>query len=122
MARAVWKNMSANAFHEKAGRSQEDSVCFSLDKGFSPAESPLTPSFHPHSRGAIWSLGASWAFSFQPVLPPDFRPAVPLQEWNLGQAFNAVTGTRLWLLSFFLVERFCFCFCRLFLGSCGYGR
>src|SRR5215475_16061372 len=82
----------------------------------SPAESPLTPSFHPHSRGAIWSLGASWAFSVQPVLPPDYRPAVPLQEWNLGQAFNAVTGTRLWLLSFLFVERFCFC--RLFLRSC----
>ena len=23
------------------------------------------------------SLGASWVFSFQPVLPPDFRPLVP---------------------------------------------
>ena len=22
------------------------------------------------------------------------------QEWNMGQAINAVTGTRLWLLSF----------------------
>ncbi|MGA7292453.1 MAG: hypothetical protein WBW53_03145 [Terriglobales bacterium] len=38
------------AFHEKAGRSQEDSFCFSLDKVFSPAELPLTPCFHPHSR------------------------------------------------------------------------
>jgi hypothetical protein len=29
-----------------------------------------------------------------------------LAEWNLGQAINAVTGTRLWLLSFLFLERF----------------
>jgi hypothetical protein len=29
-----------------------------------------------------------------------------LSEWNLGQAINAVTGTRLWLLSFHFQERF----------------
>src|ERR1700690_2294899 len=29
-----------------------------------------------------------------------------LSEWNLGQAINAVTGTRLWLLSFHFLERF----------------
>jgi hypothetical protein len=28
------------------------------------------------------------------------------QEWNVAQAINAVTGTRLWLLSFFFLERF----------------
>jgi hypothetical protein len=38
------------AFHEKAGRSQEGCFMFSLDKVFSPAESPLSPPFHPHSR------------------------------------------------------------------------
>jgi hypothetical protein len=37
------------AFHEKAGRSQVDSFVFSLDKAFLLAESPLPPSFHPHS-------------------------------------------------------------------------
>jgi hypothetical protein len=31
-----------------------------------------------------------------------------LGEWNLGQVINAVTGTRLWLLSFLFLERFCF--------------
>jgi len=41
-----------------------------------------------------FSLGASWVFSFQPVLPPDFRPPVPFLEWKLGQAIDAVTGTR----------------------------
>ena len=29
-----------------------------------------------------------------------------LAEWNLGQAINAVTGTRLWLLFFLFLERF----------------
>ena len=41
------------AFHEKAGRSQVDSFVASLNKVFSPAEWPLSPCFHPHSRGAI---------------------------------------------------------------------
>jgi hypothetical protein len=54
----------------------------------------LSPPFHPHSRWSDFSLGASWAFSFQPVLPPDYRPPVPFAEWKLGQAINAVTGTR----------------------------
>jgi hypothetical protein len=43
-----------------------------------PAGSPLSPCFHTHSRGAIRSLGAGWAFSIQPVLPPDWRPVVLL--------------------------------------------
>ena len=41
--------MSANAFHEKAGRSQVDPFVFALDKLFLLAESPLSPPFHPHS-------------------------------------------------------------------------
>jgi hypothetical protein len=41
------------AFHEKAGRSQVDSDLASLNKFlFLPAEWPLSPCFHPHSRGA----------------------------------------------------------------------
>jgi len=35
---------------------------------FSQPQPPLSPPFHPHSRWAIYSLGASWAFSFQPML------------------------------------------------------
>jgi len=53
------------------------------------------------------SLGASWAFSFQPVLPPDCRPLFHLTT-EMGQAFNAVTGTRLWLLIFSFPRMFCF--------------
>jgi hypothetical protein len=49
------------------------------------------------------SLGASWASSIQPVLPSDYRPVVLLFcEWNVGQAINAVTGTRLWAFDFSL--------------------
>src|ERR1035441_6547809 len=45
------------------------------------------------------SLGASWVFSFQPVLPPDYRPFVHL-SMEVGQAIDAVTGTRLWVFDF----------------------
>jgi hypothetical protein len=59
------------AFPEKAGRRQVGSNGFSLDKVFSPAETPLlSPPFHPHSAMNDLALGASWVFSFQPVLPP----------------------------------------------------
>jgi len=69
------------AFHEKAGQSQVGSFVFTLDKVFSPAESPLSPPFHPHSsRSDFGSLGASWVFSFQPVLPPDYRPRFHLED------------------------------------------
>jgi hypothetical protein len=43
-----------------------------------PTEWPLSPCFHPHSRGANRSLGACWAFSFQPVLPSVYRPVALL--------------------------------------------
>jgi len=33
-----------------------------------------------------------------------------VEQSNLSQAINAVTGTRLWLLSFLFLERFCFVF------------
>jgi hypothetical protein len=56
--------MSVIAFHEKAGRSQVIWRCGSLVNDFSSAESPLSPSFHPHSlMSDSVSLGASWAFS-----------------------------------------------------------
>ena len=68
-------SMREIAFHEKAARSQVGSFAFSLDKVF------LRPSRHCHhpsirTLDERFSLGASWAFSFQPVLPPDYRPAV----------------------------------------------
>jgi len=91
--------LSVMAFHEKAGRSQVASW-FLLDKFL------LLPSRHcPHPSSALFderfcSLGASWVFSFQPVLPPDFRPCFHLGGWKLGQAINAVTETRRWAFVF----------------------
>ena len=45
----VLVSAGAATFHEKAGRSKVGSFAFLLGKVFSPAESPLSPSFHPHS-------------------------------------------------------------------------
>jgi hypothetical protein len=39
-------------------------------------------------------FGASWVFSLQPVLPPDYRPWFHLPGWKLGQTIDAVTRTR----------------------------
>ena len=47
--------MSVIAFHEKAGRSQVGSFVFSLGKVFLPAESPLSPPFHPHSSLSVFA-------------------------------------------------------------------
>jgi hypothetical protein len=71
------------------------SRCFFL------AESPLSPCFHPHSRGAIrfarCTLGVLVSADAAICLAPC---GSVLAEWNLGQAINAVTGTRLWLFDF----------------------
>ena len=97
------------AFHEKAGRSQVDSCRACLNTIFSPTEWPLSPRFHPHSRGAIvfarCMLGVLGSAGAAICLAPC---GSALAEWNLGQAINAVTGTRLGLLSFLFLERFCF--------------
>ncbi len=76
--------------------------CFWCDHTFTPCESgkPIgvaTVATLPSALSVSASaLGASWVFSFQPVLPPVYRPPVPFLEWKLGQALDAVTGTRLW--------------------------
>ena len=102
------------AFHEKADRSQVDSCFFLSGTFFSPAEWPLSPCFHSHSRGAIHSLGAYWAFSVQPVLLSVWRPVVLLFEsgtWArpLTQSPELGFGLLSFLFSSFLfLERFCF--------------
>src|SRR5579862_1697782 len=71
------------------------------------------------------SLGACWAFSFQPVLPSVWRPCgSALAESNLGQAINAVTGTRLWAFDFSLpgtVLTFVLSFCSTQLPPLSFG-
>ena len=76
--------MSEIAFHEKAGRSQGNSVCFSSDKAFSLAELPTVATLPSALVVSISALGASWVFSFQSVLPPDYRPPVPSRGMEVG--------------------------------------
>jgi hypothetical protein len=70
-------------------------------KSFRFAEWPLSPCFHPHSRGAIrfarCMLGVLVSAGAAICLAPC---GSALGEWNLGQAINAVTGTRLWAFVF----------------------
>ena len=68
---------------------------FRWTKFFFPPSCQLSPPFHPHSSMSdLVSLGASWVFSFQPVLPPVCRPFFQLHDGSSGQAIDAVTGTR----------------------------
>src|SRR6266700_5634621 len=91
----------------------------------SPAEWPLSPCFHPHSRGAIrfarCMLGVLGSAGAAICLAPC---GSALAEWNLGQAIDAVTGTRLWAVSFLFLGTVLtlflpFCFTRLRLLSLG---
>jgi hypothetical protein len=85
--------LSVIAFHEKAGRSQVGGS-FLLGKIFSlPSRHCRHPSIRTLLTSDCW-LGASWVFSFQPVLPPVYRPCLPSRGWKLGQAFNAVTAEK----------------------------
>ena len=73
--------MSLNAFHEKAGRSQGDSFWYLLVTQFLPgrvATVATLPSALFEER--FGSLGASCVFSFQPVLPPDYRTRFHLED------------------------------------------
>ena len=71
-------SMSAKALHEKAGRSQE--ICCSSDKFFLPPSSHCRHASIRTLEERIVSLGAHWAFSFQPVLPSVWRPLVSLKR------------------------------------------
>src|ERR1700690_3445097 len=76
--------VSVIAFHEKAGRSQVDSFWFFIRRAF------VLPSGHCRHASIrtlgerFVSLGACWAFSFQPVLPSVWRPVVLLLESEPG--------------------------------------
>ena len=101
--------MSAIAFHEKAGRSQVDS-CLLLGQVFlfppsghcrhASIRTLCERSFARCMLGVLGSAGAAICLA-----PYDSA----LGELNLGQAIDAVTGTRLGLLSFlFLGNDFVF--------------
>src|SRR5579864_8426893 len=94
-----------------------------LDQVFSPAEWPLSPCFHPHSRGAIHfarcMLGVLGSAGAAICLAPC---GSALAEWNLGQAINAVTGTRLWVFVFSLPGTVLIFVLSFVLRGCRHGR
>jgi hypothetical protein len=100
--------MSVIAFHEKAGRSQVGCFVFSSDNVFSPAEFATVATLPSALFDERFSLGASWVFSFQPVLPPDYRPRFHLQDesWARRLTQSPELGFRLELFPF--AERFGF--------------
>jgi hypothetical protein len=76
---------------------------------FFPAESPLSPPFHPHSSmSGFDSLGASWVFSFQPVLLPDYRPRFHLQDESWARRLTQSPELGFRLLTFPFAEHFWF--------------
>src|SRR5580692_11353394 len=72
------RSMSVIAFHEKAGRSQVGSVVFRWTRFFLPPSGRCRHASIRTLEERLVSLGACWAFSFQPVLPSDCRPLVLL--------------------------------------------
>jgi hypothetical protein len=56
----------------------------------------------------LGSLGASWAFSFQPVLPSVYRPRFHLEDesWARRLTQSPELGFRLW----FFLSQSVFCF------------
>jgi hypothetical protein len=99
-----------NAFHEKAGRSQVGSFVFSLDNVFSPRR-VTTVATLPSAlfKERFCSLGASWVFSFQPVLPPDYRPRLHLSDGSWARRLTQSPELGFWAFAFPFEEGFCFC-------------
>jgi hypothetical protein len=97
------------AFHEKAGRSQGDWFWYLLVTLFLSGRGATVATL-PSALFAerFGSLGASWVFSFQPVLPPVYRPRFHLEDgsWARRLTQSPELGFRLWLFPF--AERFWF--------------
>src|SRR5881394_3542214 len=72
--------MSEIAFHEKAGRSQVSSLFVLVNKVFSRRVRRCRHASIRTLEERLVSLGAHWAFSFQPVLLSVWRPVVLLLE------------------------------------------
>jgi hypothetical protein len=52
------------------------------------------------------SLGASWVFSFQPVLPPDYRPLFPSWDGSWARRLTQSPELGFGLFAFPFEERF----------------
>src|SRR5450755_803299 len=58
------------------------------------------------------SLGASWVFSFQPVLPPVCRPLVPSMRWKWARPLTQSPELGAWAFVFFLPGKILTLCCR----------
>src|SRR5208337_993585 len=58
------------------------------------------------------SLGASWVFSFQPVLPPDYRPRFHLSDESWARRLTQSPELGFGLLLFLSKKSFAFDFMR----------
>jgi hypothetical protein len=59
-------------------------VHFIVEQDFLFAESPTVATLPSAFFNERLSLGASWVFSVQPVLPPVYRPPVPFLRMEVG--------------------------------------
>jgi hypothetical protein len=91
---------SVIAFHEKAGRSQVGFVVSSLDKVFSPRRVAPVATLPSALFDERFSLGASWVFSFQPVLPPVYRPWFHLRDGSWARRLTQSPELGVWALCF----------------------
>jgi hypothetical protein len=57
------------------------------------------------------SLGASWVFSFQPVLPPDYRPALPSSDGSWARRLTQSPELGIVAFDFPFPEMFLFLCC-----------
>ena len=91
--------VSVIAFHEKTGRSQEDWFWYLLVTLFLPRRVATVATLPSALFNERFSLGASWVFSFQPVLPPDYRPRFHLEDesWARRLTQSPELGFRIWL-------------------------
>jgi hypothetical protein len=98
-----------NAFHEKAGRSQVGFLVF-LWTWFLSSRVAATVATLPSALlvSDFVSLGASWVFSFQPVLPPDYRPPVPFfRNGSWARRLTQSPELGVWAFAFPSSKMFC---------------
>ena len=107
-------SMSEMAFHEKAGRSQVDSSVFLVNKFFLPPSRHCRHASIRTLEERIVSLGAHWAFSFQPVLPSVGRPLVSLKSGTGPRPLTQSPELGFGGCLFSFLERFGSCFAVLF--------
>jgi hypothetical protein len=85
------------------------SFVFSLDNVFSPRR-VTTVATLPSAlfKERFCSLGASWVFSFQPVLPPDYRPRLHLSDESWARRLTQSPELGFWAFAFPFEEGFGF--------------